>query len=100
MAQMGNKLELEDSTKKLMENLINVRPASIPRWNEHKDVKEDKERDPCFFGPHDKFSEVDPKRQKPKKELSEKSEAGTAPAFLSTSATSMLVNMAIRSFKH
>ena len=35
-----------------------------------------------------------------KKELSEKSEAGTAPAFLSTSATSMLVNMAIRSFKH
>jgi len=99
MAQMGNKLELEDSTKKLMENLINVRPASIPRWNEHKDVKEDKERDPCFFGPHDKFSEVDPKRQKPKKTISEKSETG-ASSLLGATATSMLVNMAIRSFKH
>ena len=95
---MGNKLELEDSTKKLMENLINVRPASIPRWNEHKDVKEDKERDPCFFGPHDKFSDVDPKRPKPMKVSSERSE-GTS-SNVGFSATSMLVNMAIRGFKH
>ena len=37
---MNNQLELEEPTKKLIDNLINVRPASIPRWNEHKDVKE------------------------------------------------------------
>ena len=44
-----NKLEGEDQTKKLLDSLLTVRPTSIPRWNEHKDVKEDKEREPFFF---------------------------------------------------
>jgi hypothetical protein len=53
-------LEGEDTTKKLLEALVTVRPASIPRWNEHKDVKEDKEREPCVFIPYDRSSGVDP----------------------------------------
>ena len=44
-----------------MDALVQVRPASIPRWNEHKDVKEDKERDPCVFGPHGRNLAVDSK---------------------------------------
>ena len=59
--QINNQLETEDSTKKLIDTLIMVRPATIARWNEHKDVKEDKERDPCFFVPNQKASDVDPK---------------------------------------
>ena len=47
-----NKLEGEDQTKKLLDSLLTVRPTSIPRWNEHKDVKEDKEREPFFFRSH------------------------------------------------
>ena len=58
--QVTSQLESEDQTKKLMEALKNVRPASIARWNEHKDVKEDKERDPCFFSPMTMISELDP----------------------------------------
>ena len=46
----GSKLESGESTKKLMDSLLVVRPPSIARWNEHKDVKEDKEREPFFFG--------------------------------------------------
>ena len=92
---MNNQLELEEPTKKLMDNLINVRLASIPRWNEHKDVKEDKERDPCFFGPHDKFTDVDPKRPKVEKPAEQKRDS-IAPVF---SATSMMLS-AIRGFKH
>ena len=93
---MNNQLELEEPTKKLIDNLINVRPASIPRWNEHKDVKEDKERDPCFFGPHDKFTEVDPKRPKVVKPESKQDSVG-GPAF---GAASMMMLSAIRGFKH
>ena len=47
-----------------MDALVQVRPASIPRWNEHKDVKEDKERDPCVFGPHGRNLAVDSKVSK------------------------------------
>ena len=34
--QINNLLEDADSTKKLTETLMTVRPASIARWNEHK----------------------------------------------------------------
>ena len=42
-------MESGESTKKLMESLLVVRAPSIARWNEHKDVKEDKEREPFYF---------------------------------------------------
>lgn len=61
-----------------------VRPTSIARWNEHKDVKEDKERDPHFFMPLDKSSDVDGKKKKKEE------------GFDLHSA--MLANMALKSF--
>ena len=86
-------MEDADSTKKLTETLITVRPASIARWNEHKDVKEDKERDPCIFLPHDKSSDVDPKRVQ-----SQKKKVATGVSSILQSAT-MVVNMAVKGFK-
>merc|ERR1719350_2036290 len=93
--QINNLLEDADSTKKLTETLMTVRPASIARWNEHKDVKEDKERDPCIFIPHDKSSDVDPKRiQSQKKKV-------VAPGGVSSilQSATMVVNMAVKGFK-
>ena len=46
----NTKLEKGESTKKLLDSLLVVRAPSIARWNEHKDVKEDKEREPFYFG--------------------------------------------------
>ena len=40
----GVKLETGEVAKKLLETLVTVRHSTIARWNEHKDVKEDKER--------------------------------------------------------
>ena len=42
----GSKLESGEVAKKLLETLVIVRHTTIARWNEHKDVKEDKERQP------------------------------------------------------
>jgi hypothetical protein len=36
-------------SKKLLETLVIVRHSTIARWNEHKDVKEDKERQPVSY---------------------------------------------------
>ena len=59
------------------------------------DVKEDKERDPCIFIPHDKSSDVDPKRiQNQKKKV-------VAPGGVSSilQSATMVVNMAVKGFK-
>ena len=59
------------------------------------DVKEDKERDPCIFIPHDKSSDVDPKRiQSQKKKV-------VAPGGVSSilQSATMVVNMAVKGFK-
>lgn len=86
-------MEAEEPTKKLVDALVIVRPASIPRWNEHKDVKEDKERDPHVFIPHHRASEVDAAEI----EVSVDKRASALPQDLY--ATSMVLNMAVRGFK-
>lgn len=86
--QINNQLETEDSTKKLTESLIIVRPASIARWNEHKDVKEDKERDPYFFSPYN--SEGRKKKEKQQEQI-----ASAAGWDLHST---MLASMALKTF--
>ena len=80
-----------------MDSLMLVRPASIPRWNEHKDVKEDKERDPCFFIPHDRTSAVDPRK------IKQTADGGLikpkSTAQFDQMATGTLVNLAMKGFK-
>ena len=92
-------MEAEDDTKKLLDALVQVRPASIPRWNEHKDVKEDKERDPCVFIPHDKTASVDPSRK-----IAETAPKSAKPSMFGGKdvdqlAAGTIVNLAAKSFK-
>ena len=56
--------------------------------------KEDKERDPCIFLPHDKTSDVDPKGQKPSKK---KAATGTGVSSILQSAT-MVLTTAVKGF--
>lgn len=86
-------MEAEEPTKKLVDALVIVRPASIPRWNEHKDVKEDKEREPHVFIPHHRTSEVDAEAEPTNVERKE----SALPADPYT--TGLLLNMAVRGFK-
>jgi len=53
-----SKLESGEVSKKLLESLMTVRHSSIARWNEHKDVKEDKERQPFLFKLNQKSEKI------------------------------------------
>ena len=77
-------MEDDDVTKNLMDSLITVRQASIARWNEHKDVKEDKERDPCIFVPHIKTENVD---------------TSLSRCVVTDLHTAAMLNLALKSFK-
>uniref|UniRef100_A0A0K2T4N6 Uncharacterized protein n=2 Tax=Lepeophtheirus salmonis TaxID=72036 RepID=A0A0K2T4N6_LEPSM len=50
------KLEKEEGIKAMFDNLSRVRVCSIPNWNLHRHVKEDKKRLPYFMQVHQELS--------------------------------------------